>query len=142
MITVKMNKIRLIAAHTDFENVLHELILLGCVEITDPDELFRNPELGGLTTREIVTLDRFNANRDSIAVHKTQYTVLLTGWIAVRSEVAFSEQMSKFICAWEFESPQPNERDSVPVKLRWPKLFKAFNKDGRKEFNPLRSGTG
>jgi len=140
MITVKMNKIRLIVACTDFENVLHELILLGCVEITDPDEFWDNPELNGLAVRDIVTLEKYHANQNSIAILRTQYTVLLTGWIAVRSEVALAMQMSKFICAWEFEPPQPDGHDNVPVMLRWPKLFGVFYKDSGKTFDPLRSG--
>jgi len=140
MITVKMNKIRLIVARTDFENVLHELILLGCVEITDPDEFWDNPELSGLAVRDVVTLDKFHASQDSIVILKTQYTALLTGWVAVRSEPSLTAQLSKFICAWEFEPPQPDGHDNPPVKLRWPKLFGVFYKGGGKTFDPLRSG--
>lgn len=140
MITAKMKRITLIIARSDFEIVLRGLMQLGCVEITSPDELLIDPELRTIVKREVYMLDKFHANLDSIVLLATQHTLLLTGWISARSEPELAAHLSKFICAWETEAPDPDESQNVPVKLMLPKLFKVFHKGGGNLFNPLIGG--
>jgi len=139
MMNAKMKRVGLVIARADFENVLHEIISLGCVEITDPDELPEYQQLSSLTVRETVELDKYNANQGSIALLGTQYTVLLTGWITARSETELVAQLLKYVCSWEIESPSPDEHDKIPVALRCPKFFGAFYKGDGRTFNPLQS---
>ena len=135
MLTADMKKIRLIIARSDLEIVMREIVHLECVEIIAPDELLKDSEICNLVKREIVTLDKFQTNYDNIILLGTRHTYLLTGWITARSEPELTARLSKYICAWEIESPEPDE--NVPVKLIWPKLFGFLYKGGGKPFNPL-----
>ena len=138
MMTVKMKKIRLIIVREDLQRVLTELIRLGCVEVTDPEDLLENPLMNSLVEREIVNLDSYNANLDSIALLGTHSTMLLAGWLPARSEPELAAQLSKYLCAWEILSPSFEEQEKIPVKLRLPKLFGLLYRGEGKPFNPIR----
>jgi len=62
MALAKMKKIRLVISRTDIANVLCELMLLGCVEVSEPDELLADPELSALVTRESAETERCRAD--------------------------------------------------------------------------------
>ena len=140
MLTVKMRKVKLIIARDGFEDVLSDLIGLGCIEVSNPDELLDNQELSSLTSRETIALDKFQVNRDSITLLSTQHTLLLTGWTTSRSEQDIITKLSEHVCAWEFDDPSPSEIENVPVKLKWPKLTGLFYKGGGRMFEPLKRG--
>ena len=52
MATVKMRKLSLFVLKEQKEELLFELMLLGCVDFTEPDYILRNPEATGLVRRE------------------------------------------------------------------------------------------
>lgn len=52
MATVKMKKLRLIISRDHVANVICELMLLGCVEVSEPSELLTDPELSVLVSQE------------------------------------------------------------------------------------------
>ena len=138
MLTEKMKKVKLIVTRDDFESVLQELLKLGCIEVTVPDEFLNNPELRDQVLRIVVELDDFQTNQSSITLLGTQYTFLLTGWITARSEPEFAEKLSNYVCAWELDTPSPDDPEDIPVKLRWPKIFGFFYTGNGKMFEPLR----
>ena len=51
MSIVKMKKLRLLAVRSEQEALLRELMVLGCVEISDPEPLLSDPELAALLHR-------------------------------------------------------------------------------------------
>ena len=61
MAIVKMKKIRLLSSRADREDILRELLLMGCVEVSEPDELLEDSEFNALVGRENAELDRYNA---------------------------------------------------------------------------------
>jgi len=139
VLTEKMKRVKLIIARTDLENVLQVLLRLCCVEVTEPDESPVDKELENLLSRETIDLSQYNANLQSITLLGTQYTLLLSGWATARAEQELVSRLSKLICAWEIEDPSPDERDKVPLFLKWPKITGFFYKGAGKQFNPLTS---
>jgi V/A-type H+-transporting ATPase subunit I len=59
MSIVKMKKIRLTAVRSQKEELLRELMLLGCVEISEPEELLCDPQIARLTQRETGELEKY-----------------------------------------------------------------------------------
>ena len=139
MMSLKMKKVSLIIARADFENVLRDIIIMGCLEATAPDEFQPFDDSGAIPIRETVELEKYSAHQDTISVIGTQYALSLTGWITARSEQELVSQLSKYICAYEIENPSQDELADVPIKLRWPKLFGIFKKNAGKQFCPLAS---
>jgi len=141
MLTTKIDRVRLVFKRVDSEDILRELVRLGCVEVSDPGELLAESGQGGLAALENVSLEGLEANRDSVLLLGTQYTLILTGWIPVRSEPELIEAVSGLDCAWETEPPSPDEHELVPVALKWPKLFGTFRRGAGRPFRPLASGS-
>ena len=52
MSIAKMKKIRFVALRDQQEAILKELMLLGCVQIEEPDEIREDPEIAGLVRKE------------------------------------------------------------------------------------------
>ena len=48
----------------------------------------------------------------------TESTFLLEGWLPVDCADAVGKALADFVCAWEMTDPQPEEYESVPVKLK------------------------
>ena len=67
MAIVKMKKIRLLVSRADREDVLRDLMLLGRVEISEPDGLLEDPELAAFAEREHADLDRCRADCANLA---------------------------------------------------------------------------
>ena len=65
----KMKKLRLLVSRADKENVLRELMLLGCVEVSEPDELLEDPDLAELVARENAELDRYRSEHEIGRAH-------------------------------------------------------------------------
>ena len=57
MAIVKMKKFRLLTSRAHKDDVLRELMLLGCVEVSEPEPLLDDPELKTLVEREKTGLD-------------------------------------------------------------------------------------
>jgi len=66
MATEKIKKIRLIISRPDVANVLCELMLLGCVEISSRDELLDDPELASLVSLERSELETCLSDQASL----------------------------------------------------------------------------
>ena len=134
---ISMKKLTLLIARKDFDNVLREIIHLGCVEVSEPDKLLEDPELASLVKRENFELDTYDTNRENLVLLGTHYTLLLTGWTPSQSEPNLTSILSNYICAWEFKDLSPGEKEIAPVRLCCPKFFRKFRLAGRKEFEPL-----
>jgi len=66
MSAAKMRKIRLIVSRDCIANMLSELMLLGCVEVSEPDELLMDQELAALVAREGSELESCRADYESL----------------------------------------------------------------------------
>ena len=136
----KLKRLRLLAVRDEMENVLRELINLGCVDVYDPVDLLEDHEIISVATKEIVSIDQLCASRDSIAMLGTQYTLMLSGWMSARSEADLQTKLTNHLCAWEISDPTPDEADVAPVDLCCPGFFGKLRSGGRKQFSPLKTG--
>ena len=135
--TAKMKKLRILIVRAELDAFIRALIELGCVEPSGVDELLEDPELTALVERETVDLEQYQANKEQLLLLGTEYTLLLTGWIPAPSESGLISMMSEFTCAWDILDPSPDEREKIPVKLKWPKLYGKLYRGGGKLFSPL-----
>lgn len=132
-----MRKLSLIVSHTDIVNVLSELTLLRCVEPTEPEVTLDPPELTDLLTREVMELEPYNANFESITLIATQYTYMLTGWLPAEFEAELTAMLSKYMCAWEITDLSPTDLDNAPITIKYPQFFGSLRSGGRRIFVPL-----
>jgi vacuolar-type H+-ATPase subunit I/STV1 len=132
-----MKKISLIISRSDIVNVLSELMDLECIEPTEPEVSMDPPELSDLIKHEVMELDGYEANMDSIVLLATQYTYVLTGWTPSQLEPDMASVLSGFACAWVLEDPYPYDYDDIPVLLKFPGLFGKLRSGGRRVFEPL-----
>ena len=66
MAILKMNKLRVTAAKLQKEELLERLLVLGCIEISEPEELLANPELAALVSRENVNMSELGMSLQSV----------------------------------------------------------------------------
>ena len=132
-----MKRLSIIIAHSDIVNVLSELIDLECVEPIEPEVTLDPPELTELLKREIMELDVYEANKNSITLLSTQYTYILIGWMPGEFEPELSSALSGFTCSWTVEDPFPYDYDDIPVYMKYPQLFGKLRSGGRRVFDPL-----
>jgi len=132
-----MKKLSIIIARQDTENVIRELIRLGCVELSEPDILAGHPELEDAVTFEKYGLEHLNANKDAVLLLGTRHTQMLTGWVPARFTPALQAKLEEFICAWEISDLTQEEAEAAPVKLLCPGFFKKQRLAGRRLFDPL-----
>jgi vacuolar-type H+-ATPase subunit I/STV1 len=137
MAITKMKKIRIITPRTEVENVLREVILLGCVEISSPEDLLSDQELAELVAEEMFELESHGASPVCIPMLATATTVLFSGWLPSWAEPGLEQVLSQYTCSWESALPSPEEQESAPVILRNPKFFGKLRLRGRKQFTPL-----
>jgi len=145
MPSARMKKISVAMARRDAESVVRDLVLLGCVEPSRPDELPGFAEAGAEVpdevmrevTREVLKLSPFDANLGALVLFGTQHTLMLTGWLPSRSEQQLVSMLSEHTCAWEIEDPTPDEIDLAPVKLMLPGFLGKLRSGGRRLFAPL-----
>ena len=135
----KIKKLNLLATRRDMDNVLLDLIDLGCVEVSEPDALPDDTEIQDFVSCEVIEIDNLGANIESLVLLGTRHTLLLCGWVPSKSAGDLLSRLSNYLCAWEIVDPLPDERELVPVKLRCPGFFGKFRLAGRKPFRPLRS---
>ncbi|MDR1064753.1 MAG: V-type ATP synthase subunit I, partial [Oscillospiraceae bacterium] len=67
MAIVKMKKLRVTAMRSQKEELLKKLLILGCVEVSEPDGLLADPEVAALTVRETGELDVLRSEQASVA---------------------------------------------------------------------------
>ena len=132
-----MKKLSLIIAHSDIVSVLSELIDLECVEPIEPELTLDPPELTDLIKREVMELDVYEANKDTIVLLTTQYTYTLVGWLPDDFEADLTVALSGFTCSWTIEDPFPYDYDDIPVYMKYPQLFGKMRSGGRRVFEPL-----
>jgi len=137
MLPAKMKKISIVITRRDAESVLREIMLLGCIEVSRPDELPCFAQISDSVSREVYRIDRLGANSGAIVLFGTHYTLMLTGWLPSRSEPLLISMLSKYVCAWEIEDPTPEELDFAPVRLAFPMFFGKLRGGGRRLFKPL-----
>lgn len=133
----KQKKLSLLASREDMENILRDLILLGCVDVSEPDALLEGQELTSGAKLEILALDQLNANRDSIVLIGTHYTLSLSGWMAAGAEAELLSVLGNYVCAWSIENPTPDEFSNMPVDLCCPDFLGKLRRRGRRKFDPL-----
>jgi len=136
-----MKKLSIIIAHPDIVSIISELIILECVEPIVPEISLDPPELTELVRREVMELDDYDANKESITLLATQYTYTLVGWIPAEYESELSSILSEFEVAWVFEDPHPYDYDDIPVHIKYPQLFGKLRSGGRRVFEPLAKKT-
>ena len=132
-----MKKLSIIIAHSDIVSIISELIILECVEPIEPELTLEPPELTDLVRREIMDLDDYDANKESIVLLATQYTYTLVGWMPAEYESELSAILSEFQCSWAAEDPYPYDYDSIPVHIKYPQVFGKLRSGGRRVFEPL-----
>ena len=132
-----MKKLSLIISHTDIVNIISELIYLECVEPVEPELTLDPPELTDLVKHEIMELDAYEANKDSLTLLSTQYTYTLVGWVPVEFEPELISMLSGFTCSWTLDDPFPYDYDDIPVYIKHPQLFGKLRSGGRRVFDPL-----
>jgi len=130
-------RLALIVSRADLEPVLREILQLGCVEVSEPDEPGESLEQSSAVTLEAVNLSGTGANRERIVMLGTEYTIILTGWISPRMEADLESLLKKYTCAWEIELPSPDELETAPVILRFPWFFGTLRGKNRRLFTPL-----
>ena len=136
-----MKKISIIILRSDLEDILRTLLRLRCVQICAYSELQGDSALTSIAGLENIDLQEYNASQDSIAAFGTERTLLFKGWIPAASEPEVVLKLSEHICAWDIQSPSPEESEAVPVKLKWQKLFGIFYKGASMFFSPLTADT-
>jgi len=132
-----IKKLSLIIAHSDIVSVLSELIDLECVEPIEPELTLDPPDLTDLLKREVMELDVYEANKESITLLSTQYTYILIGWIPSEFEPELTSVLSAFTCSWLIEDPFPYDYENIPVFIKYPQLFGKLRSGGRRVFEPL-----
>jgi len=132
-----MKKLSLIVAHSDIVSVLSELIDLECVEPIEPELTLEPPELTDLLKREVMELDVYETNKESIILLTTQYTYTLIGWMPDDFESDLTVALSGFTCSWTIEDPFPYDFDKIPVYMKYPQFFGKMRSGGRRVFEPL-----
>lgn len=66
MAIVKMKKLKLLISRADREDVLRDLLLLGCVEVSEPDALLADPEFAAAVEIENAESDRYRSDFASL----------------------------------------------------------------------------
>ena len=132
-----IKKLSLIVSHSDIVNVISELMDLACFEPLEPELVLDPPELTELVKHEVMELDVYEANKDSITVLVTQYTYTLVGWLPAQYEQELDSVLSGYTCSWILEDPFPYDYDNIPVLIKYPQFFGKLRSGGRKVFEPL-----
>jgi len=137
MAAVKIKKLTIISSREDIENILRELIALGCFEVSEPHDLLAGLKLPPGFSLEILPIDHLGAGKESIELLGTQHTIMLSGWITSRSEASVESKLENSNCTWEIEIPSAEESMHTPVDLCCPNFFGKLRRGGRRQFVPL-----
>ena len=149
MAIVKMKKLSLLVSRADRENILRELMLLGCVEISEPDELLEDPDLSQLVSRENAGLDNYRAQQTSLARGLevlSRYVPYKTNFLAIKPEItgdllldekdsATCLELAKALDTLDNRinkiiSDENNERNLIESLTPWKALSLPLNSEG------------
>ncbi len=83
MAIVKMKKLRLVSVKSQREELLKRLMLLGCVEISQPDKLLEDEETAALLSRESVGVSQLQRQYDTLK----EALVVLDKFASVKSSL-------------------------------------------------------
>ncbi|NLA87856.1 MAG: V-type ATP synthase subunit I, partial [Clostridiales bacterium] len=90
MSIVKMKKLTLTAVRSQKEDLLRELLLLGCVEVSEPEALLSDPNISAIAKRETSELEKYRGYSTRITQALSvlqQYTQYKTSVFAPRPDV-------------------------------------------------------
>ena len=149
MAIVKMKKLKLLVSRADKESVLRDLMLLGCVEVSEPDEMLEDPGMTNLVTRESAELDRYRSDFAALARGldiASQYAPIKTAMFAQKPEVSddlLLDESDSIICLdlaktldtldnkiRRLTTEEQNERNLVESLSPWRGLLLPLNTDG------------
>ena len=102
MAIVKMKKLRVVAMADQREELLQGLLNLGCVEITEPDNILKDPDWNSLLQREtsrlVETKGEISAVNTALAAIK-KYAQTKDGMFILRKAVSVEELMGDDLAA-------------------------------------------
>jgi len=132
-----MKKVSIIVLHSDIVSLINELIYLECFEPMIPEVTLNPPELNELVKQEVMELEYYEANLESITVLATDYTYTLIGWVPAELELVLTSSLSEITCVCNIEDVPDDEADNVPIYIKHPQLFGKLRSGGRTVFEPL-----
>lgn len=100
MSIVKMKKLRLIALQSDRDKMLRELLMLGCVEISETADKLHDPDWSALVRRDESAIAELRRQADSAAAALStlnKYVPAKSGLFAVRREISSDQFFSDTI---------------------------------------------
>ncbi|MCL2201480.1 MAG: hypothetical protein FWB75_05895 [Oscillospiraceae bacterium] len=133
-----MKKLNLIVIRDELDNFLHELISLGCVEVTEPEAIPAGSDLLSGVVRELLDISGFGATQSELPVLGTKHTVFIVCWIPSQLEDQLIPIFDNYVCAWEITNLGPEDIDIAPAELNLPRFFPKYRLAGRKIFTPLK----
>jgi vacuolar-type H+-ATPase subunit I/STV1 len=133
----KIKKIALLFPRDEFGDILNDLIANDIIQVFEPELPLSDEKLESSIKQEIIDIEQYGANQDSLTLLGTETTLYLTGWIWAKSEKALSDIVSKYSCAWETSIPSPEELENTPIILSRPVFLYGFYKGHRDLFSPL-----
>ncbi|MDR0446693.1 MAG: V-type ATP synthase subunit I [Oscillospiraceae bacterium] len=98
MSIVKMKKLRVTAMKSQKEELLKSLLMLGCVEVSEPDGLLSDPEAAALMARETGELERLRGEHGTVARALgtlTRYAPVKTKMFPERENVSASDFLKR-----------------------------------------------
>lgn len=132
-----MKILRLIIFRDDVDELLRDLILLGCVDVAEPGDFPGDANLSDAAAIESIDMEQYNTNCGGISLFGTERTLLLTGWVPASSGPGVLSMLSKYECAWDLRDPAPEEKQAVPVNPVLPGFLKKLYKGTGRRFTPL-----
>lgn len=93
MAIVKMKKVRLYAVRSQKDNLLSDLMHLGCVELSEPATLVKEPDVFNLVKKESSDLERFRTEQSNVTRSLeilNQYAGLKSKLFELRPEITAS----------------------------------------------------
>ena len=149
MAIVKMKKLDLLISRADKEDLLRELMLLGCVEVSEPDGLLEDAELAALVACERAGLDQCRADLMTLSRGLeilNQYVPVKTSMFAslpdVTNDLLLSEsdsviclELGKTLDALDnrirrLTTEESNERNLIESLTPWKELGIPLDTDG------------
>ncbi len=117
MAIVRMKKLSLLAARSQKDEILHELMRLGCVELREQEELLADEELSGTLTRESSDAAQWRAKKTSLSEAiklLDRYAPVKTPMLAPRPEL----DEAKFLDESELESALSAAQEIIALDER------------------------
>ena len=98
MAIVKMKKLRLVGIDRQEEELLRELMLIGCVEISEPTHLMADPDVAAIVTRQSGKLMQYRTERTNLQQSLKildSYAPEKSGLLSPKPEAGISQLMDE-----------------------------------------------